>query len=69
MRSWKTTLIGALAGVSIVLQATLQQALAGQHVDWNKVGLGCLIALLGYVCKDYNVTGSPSTGGKDSGTK
>ena len=69
MRSWKTTLSGLIAGIMTVLDGTLHALSNGQTVDWNKVALGVLIAVLGYFSKDYNVSGPPSTGGKDSSTK
>ena len=53
MKSWKTTVVGAVLAIVVAVQPLLQ---TGQ-IDWKAVGLGGLIALLGYFAKDSNVTG------------
>lgn len=53
MKNWKTTITGALIAVVIAVQPII----ATGNVDWKAVGLAALVALLGYLAKDNNVTG------------
>jgi hypothetical protein len=57
MKNWKTTLFGALAGMMVILDATVQQLATGAPVDWLKVGLGLVLALVGYFAKDFDISG------------
>jgi hypothetical protein len=51
--SWKTTLIGAILAIVIAVQPLITTG----KIDWKAVGIAALVALLGYVAKDSNVTG------------
>ena len=52
-KSWKSTLVGALLAAVIAIQPILETG----AIDWKRVILAGLVALLGYVVKDGNVTG------------
>ena len=55
MKSYKTTIIGALlAGVSFL---GIYQGNGGNLADWRQWVIPFLIAILGYLAKDANVTG------------
>lgn len=55
MNNWKTTLIGAaLAGLAWL---QLYQQNGGNLSDWKQWAIPCAIAVLGFVAKDYNVSG------------
>lgn len=55
MKSYKTTIIGALlAGVSFL---GIYQSNGGNLSDWKQWVIPFLIAVLGYLAKDSNVTG------------
>lgn len=59
MKSYKTTIIGALlAGVSFL---GIYQGNGGNLSDWKQWVIPFLIAVLGYLAKDANVTGSVKT--------
>lgn len=53
MKSWKTTLLGAIGGAFIAIQPLVQTGV----VDWKQVGVGFIVALFGLVAKDFNKTG------------
>jgi hypothetical protein len=53
MKNWKTTLIGlAMAG--------LEAAKAVQSNKWQDYASAILIAVLGFVAKDFNISGTAS---------
>jgi hypothetical protein len=56
MKNWKTTAIGGLGALMIIIPETIK-ALEGQTVDWKVVALSAIMALVGYFAKDKNVTG------------
>ena len=56
MINWKTTLAGFIGAVAINIQNALA-ALSGQPINWQTVILGAILAALGAVAKDSNVTG------------
>jgi hypothetical protein len=58
--SWKTTVIGAILALAVAIQPLLTTG----TIDWKQVIIAGLIALLGYVAKDSDVTG----GSKKLGT-
>lgn len=62
--SIKTTIAGLITGGSISIDALLNQGL--QH-GWKQALIGFAVAVLGYLAKDANVTGLPTTT-KDNGT-
>jgi len=53
MRSYKTTIIGAILAVIIAVQPMIETG----TIDYKKVGLAAIIALFGYLSKDSDVTG------------
>ncbi len=53
-KNWKTTLIGAITGGTISLDAIVEQ---GFEKGWKQALIGVAIALLGAFAKDHNVTG------------
>ena len=58
-RSWKTSLIGFALGV---------MNLVAQGINWKTAVQSALIALLGAVAKDYNVSGTAASS-KDVASK
>jgi len=58
--SWKTTLIGAILAIVIAVQPLI----ATGTIDWKAVIVAALIAGLGFVAKDSNVTGGTVSNGK-----
>ena len=57
MKNWKTTLTGVGGGLLISISALIQANSAGGKINWSAVGVGAIIAVLGLVSKDHNVTG------------
>jgi hypothetical protein len=53
MKSWKTTLVGAIGAVAVAVYPLITTG----HIDWRNVGLAALIAIFGFIAKDSNVTG------------
>lgn len=54
MKSWKTTIIGAILAAIVAIQPLIETG----AVDWKKIGYAALIALFGYLVKDHDVTGT-----------
>ena len=54
MKSYKTTIIGAVLAVIIAVQPLIETGI----IDYKKVGLAAIIALFGYLAKDSDVTGT-----------
>jgi hypothetical protein len=54
MKSYKTTIIGAILAVIIAVQPMIETG----TIDYKKVGLAAIIALFGYIAKDSDVTGT-----------
>lgn len=54
MKSWRTTLLGALAAAWIAVEPIVTTG----SIDWKKVGIAAVVALFGYLVKDANVTGT-----------
>jgi len=54
MKSWKTTIIGAIAAAFIAIQPMISTG----EIDWKSVGIAALVALFGYLTKDAGVTGT-----------
>ena len=61
MKSWKTTLLGILAGAIPIAQTVLATLQTGQSINWGSVVFGLLIMALGIISKDFNVTGGTVT--------
>lgn len=53
MKSWKTTLLGALLAITVAVQPLITTG----TIDWKAVTIAVLIAALGYFAKDHDVTG------------
>lgn len=53
MKSWKTTLVGALLAAFIVIQPLLE----GDSISWKRIVGAGLVAFLSYLVKDKDVTG------------
>lgn len=53
MKNWRTTLVGGLLAAIIAVQPLLETGV----IDWSKITLAAIIAILGYVAKDSKVTG------------
>jgi len=54
MKNWKTTLAGLIGAVAL----TLQDLFATGSVDTKTIISAVVVAALGYLSKDYNVTGA-----------
>lgn len=54
-RSWKTTLVSMLLAIFIAIQPFLD----GREYNWTQIVVAVLIAVLGCVMKDYDVSGTP----------
>ena len=53
MKSYKTTIIGAILACIIAIQPLIETGI----IDYKKIGLAAIIALFGYISKDSDVTG------------
>ena len=53
MKSWKTTIVGAVLATIVAIQPIIELGV----IDWKRVALAGLIALMGYLAKDADVTG------------
>jgi hypothetical protein len=57
MKNWKTTLIGLLGAIAIALEPII----SGQGFNWKddggKIFTAIVVAALGFVAKDHDVTG------------
>ena len=53
MKNWKTTLVGAIAGGLTAIAPLLE----GSDVSVSSILSGFAIAVLGYLAKDFGVTG------------
>lgn len=54
MKSWKTTILGAIAAAFIAVQPLI----ATGEIDWKAVGIAAVVALFGYFTKDAGVSGT-----------
>lgn len=54
MKNWKTTLVGVLLAVVVAIQPIVSTG----KVDWGQLVIAALIAALGVLAKDFNVTGT-----------
>lgn len=53
-KSWRSTAIGAVLATVIAVQPIIETG----NVNWKQLAMAALVALLGYVVKDGNVTHS-----------
>ena len=51
MKNWKTSVLGAVGGLPMIIQGVINQ-------DWAMVITGVASVLLGFFAKDSNVTGT-----------
>ncbi len=58
MKSWKTTVAGAVPGMIIFLYEFVQGLQAGKQFNLRFMLLGLALTFLGYLAKDYNVSGT-----------
>jgi len=58
MKNWRTTLTGIGLGLIPIAEATLKAINTGQAVNWFQVLTGVGIMVLGYLAKDFNVSGT-----------
>ena len=58
MKSWKTTVAGAVPGMVLFLYEFLQGIQAGNEFNLKFMLLGLALAGLGAVAKDFNVSGT-----------
>lgn len=54
MKSWRTTIIGAIGATFVAIQPLIETG----AIDWKSVGIAALIALFGYLAKDAGVSGT-----------
>lgn len=54
MKSWKTTLVGAI-GAALTVALPM---IGGGPIAWSTVGTAAAIAALGYFAKDAGITGA-----------
>jgi len=54
MKNWRTTLVGALLAVLTIIQPLIEDG----SVTPIRIAIAGAIALLGYLMKDFNVTGT-----------
>ena len=62
MKNPYTTIAGVAGGIGTVLTPVAQ----GQPIDWTHIIIGCVLAILGVLSKDYNTTGNGSTATKEN---
>jgi hypothetical protein len=53
----KTTIAGITGGLLLVLPQIQNALTTGAVINWWQVGLGFVVAVLGILAKDFNVTG------------
>lgn len=58
MKNWRTTVAGLIGGLIPIGQTVLNLLQTGQPIDWSKIGIGAGIIILGYLSKDFSVTGT-----------
>jgi energy-converting hydrogenase Eha subunit B len=54
MINWRTTVAGLIGAIAMNAVAYFQN---NQTIDWKVFTIGVVMAALGFVCKDANVTG------------
>ena len=57
MKSWKTTIVGAILAVIVAIQPIIETGV----IDWKKIGVAALIAAFGYLAKDATATTTTPT--------
>jgi len=57
MKNWKTSLIGYLAALWLVVQPIITNGDFDFERDWKSLVGAAIAAFFGYVAKDKNVTG------------
>jgi hypothetical protein len=54
MKNWKTSLVGCIIAVCVAVQPLL--GVTGK-LDWKSIALAAVIALFGFISKDFDKTG------------
>lgn len=54
MKSWKTTVVGALTAALVAITPILETG----EINYKALGLAALIAVLSYLTKDKDVSGT-----------
>lgn len=54
MKNWKTTVVGAVGAAALALQSLF----ATGEVDAKTALTAAIVAILGFLAKDFNVTGT-----------
>ena len=55
MKSYKTTILGILAALYVAIEPLVSQG----SIDYERLLWASIIAVAGYIVKDYNVSGKP----------
>lgn len=58
MKNWKTTIVGILGAIFTACLPLIQTGAFDIHKDWPSLIQAAGIALLGYLAKDFNVSGT-----------
>jgi hypothetical protein len=53
MKNWKTTILGILGAIAVVVYPII----ANGEFKWESVGIAAFVAAMGYLAKDHDVTG------------
>lgn len=54
MKNWRTTLVGGVLAIVIAVEPIISTGV----IDWRRVGVAALIALVSYLAKDSGVSGT-----------
>lgn len=58
MKNWKTSLVGVIGGLIVMLPTIIKAATTPDgKVNWAQVATGAALAMVGMLAKDHNVTG------------
>lgn len=58
-KSWKTTVLGIIGAVMLVVIPIISDAAFDITKQWKTLLAAALVAAWGFVSKDYNVSGNP----------
>lgn len=64
MKSWKTSLAGALGAAWMVAQPIITNGNFDLKRDWKNVVGAAIIAIFGFLVKDFNTTGGTVSNGQ-----
>jgi len=57
MKNWRTTLTGIGLGLIPIAETVLKSLQSGAAVNWFQIAMGAGIMILGYLAKDFRVSG------------